>query len=382
MKSVIAAAVTAVVVTIVMSGCVPVVSPEDDKLLIDTTKTDTTKTDTTKTDTTKTDTTKPVYKTTIMSVESDYMSGAMTAVVNGTYQNVLTSISPDAVIVSQLNERYILERDLANIIKLTPEGSVAYQVKLLKGFNPHDLVILNSAKGYVCGNSSDSIVVINPANGAPSSVISLSAILKEGITTNPTKMILLGDMLYVACQMRNGWNPGEGSVVVQIDTKTDAIVGTARCSFKNVSDLDVYKGNLVVTSSGAWNVVDGGVELVSIPSMATSVLVAGTTLGNEITSLAIDEKRGEFYGTLYRAWGDAPIVHYSSAFAPIDTVAGVVQGNAPQYDPLSDKLIAAEIGTTAKSSVFVWDPLKKTKNEYFTTLPVQSFVFISSLETN
>ncbi len=281
--------------------------------------------------------------------------------------------------VEQKGDIYVLERTESNIMKLSASGAVVYQEKLLNGFNPHDLVVVNSSKGYVCSNSTDSIAIVNPMSGAVISYLSLSAYVKPGITTNATKMILVGSHLYVACQMRAGYSPDEGSLILKIDTNSDQIVDSIRCTFKNVIDMDLFNGNLVVTSMGSYSAVDGGVELVSLSSNTVTTLTSGTRFGADISSMAVDQVNREFYGTLYRSWGDAPIVHFNEQFAPLDTIGGVVQANAPQYDSIAQKLYFSEVGSSVAPAIVIWDPLQKTKLDYASKLPVQSIVFVTTV---
>jgi len=321
-------------------------------------------------------------KTTIYTGETNYATGGLGAI-GENYADLGLEISSDPLVVVQKDELYVLERNLENVLKVSPQGTVLYTTKLKSGFNPHDVAVLNSTKGYICSNILDEIALFNPTTGDTTGSIDISAYAHDSVSTNATKMVIIGSNLYVVCQMRapytDKYNPGDGSLILKIDTNTDKVIDTISCAFENASDLDQFNGNLVVTSGASWGGSDGGVELVNLATKNVTTLVSGEKLGFDIAELAIDEKRGEIYGSLYRGWGDAPIVRYDMNFDPIDTLAGIVQAACPIFDPLQDQFYVAEVNSFVTPKVIVWNPLTGAKKEFETELPVQSMTFVTSM---
>jgi hypothetical protein len=330
----------------------------------------------------------PTYvpgKTQIFSTEADNTSGALGVISNGEYANITPSqgISSDAVTIVQNDEQYILDRTFSTVTKVSG-GTPLYQERIENLANPHDLVVASDSKGYICFNSSDSLAIFNPSTGIVSGYISLSSVAHDSVTTNATKMQLVGTDLYIGCQMRSGYTPMENSLIIKVDTKTETISETISCTFKNVFDLDYYEGYLYVTNMGSWGGTDGAIEVIDITTNTVSTLISGVDAGSNLSSIAINGEGNELYATMYKVitytpWvSETPLITYSlSDGVAMDTLEGITKATTPVFDSAKRKLYFGD--ATETPSMVIYDPIIDSISHFSTTLKPSSVSFITEM---
>lgn len=313
----------------------------------------------------------------IVLTETDYTTGILGGVGESTYGKLLSPISSDAGVVVQNNEIYVLEKMESNVMKVAEDGKVIYQKRIKPSWNAHDLVVLDETKGYICSNNYDEIAIFNPSTGDVSSYLSLSVYGNDSVTTNATKMILDGTDLYVACQMRKGYEPHGGTLILKINTLTDVVDETIRCTYKNVIDFDYSDGALYVTNGGSFFAVDGAVEKIDLATNTITTLVTGESLGFDINEIAIDATTNTVYGSLYKAWGDVPVMKYSLAdFALLGSVPDVIQATSLTFS--NGYLYFGETGGTAggTAGVAIYNPEENSVDLTPSTLAPSSIALL------
>lgn len=172
------------------------------------------------------------------------------------------------------------------------------QFSVGNGSNPSDILVLSPIKAYVARYDSASILVVNPQTGATTGRIDLSPFADADGLPEMDRLIRVGARVFVSIQRldRNaGFSPTDHSDVVVIDPATDAIVdadpstvGTQpiRLTVKNpvtAFAFDPATQRLLIGCTGAYGVVDGGIEWVDPVALASAGLaITGAALGGDL----------------------------------------------------------------------------------------------------
>jgi hypothetical protein len=321
--------------------------------------------------------------------ESDFQSGylewfgtdSLSIVSNG------IPIYSDAVIKAQNGFIYILERMGAdNIIKFDPSKSdvsgIIYQEKLTAKGNPQDIVILNDTKGYVANQDIPFISIINPATGKTIQNIDIKAYtFRPDSNTTPyaCDMELVGSDLYVLLQRRHTYNPGAPSLIIKINTTTDAITDTIALQYKNANSMTYANGFLYVSTPGSAFVTgDGAIESVNLSTKQVQTVIDETALGGNPNQI-IYKTGTRLYVQNYIGWQNV-------AIQEIDASTGAVIAKLPNiidafggmyYDSIDNRLYVGERATTElgvkifQNNILVGSPIKSSKS-----LPPSSMVVV------
>jgi DNA-binding beta-propeller fold protein YncE len=231
---------------------------------------------------------------------TDYSSGNLAAIPDGeaTAQTGLLPIHGDNWVVSWRGYAYVLERaGRDNVIRLSRDdlSSPLYQKSVGAGANPFDVALVHHHKAYVSRYDMTSLLVMDPDTGDSSGSVDLSAWVAYAGTDsaasvpNMTYMAVSLGRLYVACQRLKDWNPADTSLVVVIDTSTDAVLGTIPLHGKNPCAVSLVGTDLYVACTGSWwDATDGGIEVIDTASDRNlGVLLDETALGGNVAWVTV-----------------------------------------------------------------------------------------------
>lgn len=208
-----------------------------------------------------------------------------------------------------------------DVSKVAIDKSVVYQRNLGINWNPQDVAIVNSTKGYISFNDEPKIAIVNPANGEVAGYIDIYdyTYLPSEINSSPNAgvMQLVGTDLYVMLQRRDGYNPGAPTLLLKIDTQTDEITDTIALEYKNGHSMAYYDGALYVTNPGDLFVQgDGAIERVDLATNEVTTVIDGEALGGDPNSI-VHKEGSRFYITNYVGWLDVPVLEIDAATGEI-----------------------------------------------------------------
>lgn len=157
--------------------------------------------------------------------------------------------------------------------------------------NPYDVLAVSDSKSYVIRNGESSILIVDHSvvnSGSEGFVlgrVDISGYDSDGIP-NASAALVHNGVLYVVTQALDGaWAPGQ-AYLIAIDTDTNEEITLASGNLKglpletkNPYDIDIFDGNLYITSVGRYGSGDrdpeytGGIEVVSLSNFASTVLI-------------------------------------------------------------------------------------------------------------
>jgi DNA-binding beta-propeller fold protein YncE len=147
--------------------------------------------------------------------------------------------------------------------------------------------------------------------------------MKDSNTTPYANAVeLSGTNLYVMLQRRNGYKPGAPTLILKINTLTEAIVDTIPLKYKDGYAMEAVDGMLYVTNPGSsYSIGDGGIEVVNLSDNTVKEIVSETLLGGNPNNIA--HKSGTiFYVTNYIGWKNIQVLE-------IDLSTGTVLATLP-----------------------------------------------------
>ncbi len=286
--------------------------------------------------------------------ESDYQSGLLEW--SSTSENMVSpsnlSIYNDAGLASFGGYLYIIERFGAdNIMKFDPskndQSGVVYQTHLGDNWNPQDIEFVNSTKAYISNNNEPKITIFNPLTGTVVSHIDISSYTfrpDSNYSPYANDLQLVGSDLYALLQRRNGFNPGASTLILKINTSTDAIVDTISLQYKNGYAMAYADGALYVSNPGSAFVSgDGAIEKVDLATNAISTVIDETALGGSPNQI-IHKSGSRFYVSNYIGWKNVKVVEIDAASGTIiSTLPGVKDAfGGIYYDTIDNKLYIGE----------------------------------------
>lgn len=293
--------------------------------------------------------------------ETDYMTGLLQWVFLGSMglSGNSLSISSDPALKAHDGSLYILERYGAdNILKFDPskvdKDGVIYQQHLEDNANPVDLEITGPNKAYVSLQNTPYLLIIDPATGQSLDSIDIaeySYAPESGPALevpNANQMVLNDSLLYLALQRRNGWMVGGNTIVLVIDTKSDAVVDTIHFQYANNYDLAVAQNILYASNPGDLSTVgDGGIEAVDLSTNEHSVVITEDELGGNPNSI-VQKQGSHFYVQNYVGYKDVGVkeVDFSNGqiVADLPNVKDAFGGI--YYDDVSASLYVGDRDTT------------------------------------
>jgi len=207
------------------------------------------------------------------------------------------TIGSDAVVRSDRCSVFVLSRfnaDNVLVLNACNNYSVVTQFTTGGGSNPQDMVIVDSGRAYVTRYESDLLWIVNPSTGSKLGEINLGSYADDDGIPEMAQMIRVNDRVFVALQnldRSDFFSPTGESMLVVIDRASDQVIDTIDLQLQNPfwrMRFHPGLGRIVVVSSGAFAVDDGGVELVNPWSLASdSVVLSEATLGGDILDAVI-----------------------------------------------------------------------------------------------
>ena len=167
------------------------------------------------------------------------------------------------------------------------------------GTNPQDICFVSPTKAYVSRLGSADLLVVNPSHpaGLPMSTIPLGAFADGDGVPDLARMVRVDRRLFVVCQRLTGFQPSNPSMIVVIDTETDAVIdcdpvqagvqGITLAGRNPTTTFAFDRGGsrLLIGCTGAFGVNDGGIEaidpvgLTSLGFAITEAELEGDVLG-------------------------------------------------------------------------------------------------------
>lgn len=324
----------------------------------------------------------------IFIVQSDFVSGYLEILnmSDTTMEADGLSIYSDAGVVSYDGSVYILERKGAdNVLKIDPAksgvSSVVYQESLTDNSNPQDMVFSSTTKAYISNEAIAEITIFDPDAGEISGSIDISAYIHNPDSNSSPyagDMELVDNSLYVLLQRRDGYAPGLASLILEIDTDSDAVVDTFATNFKNGFGMAYYDGALYVSNPGnAFVSGDGGVEKVDLSTGDVTTIVTEDDLAGNPNHI-IHKSGSVFYVTNYVGWQDVQVVELDVSDGSTTIVPGVTDAfGSIVYDKDYHRLYVGERDSVGmgirifEDNTEITDPVKSANS-----LPPKSMVII------
>jgi len=180
----------------------------------------------------------------------------------------------------------------------------------------------------------------------------------SGATQNAASIKASGDTLFVVIQR---WNPyptltdtgkAEKGIVVRINAKTKAVIGTTTLTYKNPQTSVLSGGKLYIGS--AWDlsgppygfgIIDSvsGIEWVkSSDTTSKGILINASVLGGGSTTMVLGGNNN-LWTLVYKSWGNVSVkpvpLSNSTITNPItDSVPTVSEASCLVYDSVTTKL--------------------------------------------
>lgn len=209
----------------------------------------------------------------------------------------------DAVARAHGNLVYLVGRFGCNNIQVVDPGNgfqTILQFSTGPGTNPHDIELCAPDKAYVSLYDADSLLIVHPTTGAALGSVDLSMFSDDDGLPEADEMVLVGDRLFVALQRldRNqGYAPTNPSFVAVIDCTTDEVIDvdpdadgvqaielSGRNPFGELR-YDRLRGKIVVAETGAFGMLDGGVEFIDpVALQAGGFFIDESELGGDLNA--------------------------------------------------------------------------------------------------
>ncbi len=269
---------------------------------------------------------------------SDFSTGGLSVIDLATRQVAphVATVHSDAALRVYGGLIYVVNRFGQDNIQVIDPGrkyATRQQFSTGNGSNPQDIALASPFKAYISRYASADLLVVDPRSGAQLETISLAAFADADGIPEMAQMALVGPWLFVACQRLTNFAPTNPSVVVVIDTRTDAVVDadpampgvqaialTGRNPFTDF----VYDGTsrqLLIGCPGAYGVVDGGIERIDAASLQSmGYAITEASLGGDVLDMAWNGAEHS-YAIVSDASFNASLVAWSaSTGAVLDTL--------------------------------------------------------------
>ena len=290
--------------------------------------------------------------------ESDFQSGLLEwkSTNDTSISTSNLSIYSDAGVKAFGGYLYVIEHYGAdNILKFDPtkndQSGVAYQTHLGDNWNPQDIEFLSATKAYVSNMNQPKITIFNPSIGIVVSNIDISTYtFRPDSNSSPyaNDLQLVGSDLYVLLQRRNGYNPGAPSLILKINTITDAVTDTIPLQFKNGYAMAYADGALYVSNPGSsYSTGDGAIEKVVLSTKAVSTVINETTLGGNPNQI-IHKRGSHFYVQNYIAWKNEKVLEIDAATGSVIIILPNINDafGGIYYDDIDCRLYVGERDAT------------------------------------
>lgn len=253
----------------------------------------------------------------VLIVTTDYQTGAYSVVdaAARTATPNIQAIHADAVCRFDpiTGKQFILTRFGGDAVEiLDPEAgwAVAKEYSVGAGLDPHDIAVASETQAYITLFASSHLLVVNPTTGEKTGEIDLSSFADADGMPEAESAVFHDGRVYVTLQrLGEKFSPAAQGGLVVIDAATMSVETVLDLAAKNptgrVRYSDTAKG-LVLIESGAYGVLDGGIEYFDTSDQKLSgLIVTEEKLGGDIV--------------------DAVLVSPSLGYAVIGTAEGITK---------------------------------------------------------
>ena len=194
------------------------------------------------------------------------------------------------------NQMYVVSRlgsgsvSLFNWVKGGLEWAIQYSVDATT--NPQDIAVVTPQKAIIPRFDKADLLVIHPADGTVLGNIDISEYADADGLPEAAQALTVDGRVYVTLQRIDQvtWAPSQFSSVLIIDGATNAVTAQVKLNVKNPTGKlrfsDAMNG-LVLVGTGAWGVLDGGIEVMGLNGALTGTLVTESTLGGDVSDAVI-----------------------------------------------------------------------------------------------
>ena len=294
--------------------------------------------------------------------------------VNGKISEKSLSFYQDSRVAINNNMVFVMEglgTDNVSMVKpeLIEEGAktaVVWQVKF-ENSNPVDMAF-DDGEAWVALQNADSLVKISTADGKVVKSIKTGE-FATGKEVSPyvTDVEFDDGTLYVLMQRYSTdenfvFTYPKGLVAIY-DGSTGTLQDTIQLVTNNPTKFTLYKGNLYVATMGEYNenyATDAdnkrGIEKVDLKAKKSELIISGEKLGGGIYGFTADD--GVAFATIYKAWGNTPVVKIDLEKKTVEEVKGVADGQASLA--YKDEVLYVGDHTMGKEKVYVYKDGKLT----------------------
>ena len=216
-----------------------------------------------------------------------------------------TWATSDVVLGADSTGLYVLERTNA-VVSRYDQGDfsrLSFQVNVGAGSNPY-AVAASAGKVWVACYGSSYLKAIDPVAGKLVDSIDLSRYADTAHHQSVPQMLdvhAVGSKLAVVLGRLNGWDPGDSSVVLVLDPATKAVERRIALPWKNAYGTAWNGDSALVSCTGAWGVLDGGVALVDLRSGTARAVVSEKDLGDDPGMVAFGPRARSTWPSATRA---------------------------------------------------------------------------------
>lgn len=223
---------------------------------------------------------------------TDYMSGAISSIAGDSMDatNQLSVVHSDTVCRydSTTNKMYLVHRMGSDAVTvLDPDTfEVVSQYSVEAGTNAQDIAVVSAERAYVPRLGSAEILVVNPTTGVEIQRIDLSLYADaDGVPEAAQAYFRDGTVFITLNRLNPMWSVEEYSSVILLNAETGAVkkeVQTTATNPSGVLRFNKATQAFVLIETGAYGVLDGGVETLSTNGILSGLLVSEADLGGDV----------------------------------------------------------------------------------------------------
>lgn len=308
---------------------------------------------------------------------SDYKAGELRWIEDGKISKEKLEFYQDSKVISAGKNVFVLERSGADNVNMidVEKKSVAWQVSLDDYSNPSDIVLANSKEAWVAMADAEKFVKISLKDGEVLKTVKTGDFTtKGGSAPNLVDFEVSGDTLFAIFQRyvmdAETWvTTFPKGLLAMYDLNDGSLLDTIQLATKNPMAVKVVKGKVYVATQGEYNADYGtdaddkrGIEKISLSKKSSSVFVSGKTLGGGVSGLVADYKAGVLYASVYKSYGDVPVVEIDVAEGSSKTVDGIADAEGGMALG-ADGLLYVGDRSYGAEAVYTYDGSKASKVE-------------------
>ena len=239
-------------------------------------------------------------------VTTDYSTGSFSAVNLDTraVSKDVAAIWSDATLRWYNGKVYVVNRagqDNIQVIDPAASYGTVFQFSTGGGSNPQDIAFESPTRAFVSLYDKQYLLVCNPETGTTLDTISLAPFADADHLPEMAHLALIGNHLFVAVQRLdrlNGYAPTAYSLVVVIDTQTDAVIdadpvtpGTQGIMLTGKDPITTFSyvpdtHRLLIGCVGQFQHLDGGIEAIDVNALQSVGFVAlESQLGGDLSDV-------------------------------------------------------------------------------------------------